>query len=154
MRIDRRSFLATAFALGTGTANAQTNILLQDAIAGTAAAPELLNRLQCAIRELPAFINHLHFGQEAETLKWYFPNRIVGRTNDGSSGLQQGLQGLLGLEDPITQQNAEEVRSAYLEFCEQHTPREYYHRVSDLTQTRTTAFIARQAMHAAGEFII
>jgi len=156
--MNRRRFLEAAAVVGAaaganllsdaGAAEAE-NPPLEDI--GTRRADEadanrlpkgLYARIAEAVDSVKAFNHHLHYGNEVGTLNWYFPNRVVGRTNAHSAGLVEGLLKLLDLPGrAITPGMAGEVRKRYEEFCRTHSQKEYYHRLADLTNTSHIAFI-------------
>jgi len=159
--MNRREFLGAAVLVGAATG---VNLLHENSAAGRIAPrsrspkadrasrrdeakmyrlPEdLYRRIADVVDDVEAFNNHLHHGGEAGTLKWYFPNRVVGRTNAHSAGLVEGLLGLLDLPGKeITPGMAAQVRQQYEDFCKSHSQTEYYHALADLTGTSHIAFI-------------
>ena len=92
MLLERRSFLALSSI--TGAAN-----MAGASAPGEGPLREVFDGLRGAIDAMPAFNNHMHMEDPEETLAWFFPGHVVGRSNEGSKGLVDGLRALLNLPE-------------------------------------------------------
>ncbi len=105
---------------------------------------EQMDRMEKAFRHMPMFIQHGHFGEERESLGWFFPQEVAGRTNEASMGLADGLVDLLELPgDHVPAHRVEDARQRHERLCTECSLTEYYDRVCRHTRTECLAFALR-----------
>ncbi|HPO13267.1 MAG TPA: amidohydrolase family protein [Candidatus Hydrogenedentes bacterium] len=106
------------------------------------AVSEYRERMEKAFRQIPIFCQHSHFGEEKESLGWFFPKGVVGRTNEASMGLADGLVDLLDMPgDHIPAHREQDARQRYEAFCGEHSLAEYYDRICRHTRMETLSFV-------------
>lgn len=135
--VDRKKYLKS---VSGGKSEEKDEEEIRDAL--TQAADECRERMEKAFRQIPIFCQHSHFGQEKESLGCFFPKEVVGRTNEASLGLADGLVDLLDMPgDHIPAHREQDVRQRYEAFCSEHSLAEYYGRVCRHTRMETLAFV-------------